>query len=376
MRHVFCLVPAVLLLAPGISSAQPAFTAHDNYTRYELLAPGSGQFAITYYVTERRAGAIYLLNQTRSGSAGSDIAVFDPQTGRPLKFDYMTGAELTADKTPGRFDPNEHYIRAHLPRPVPEGGEGRVKILKTYRDEKSYYVEGEDLVFRRSLGIARNSIVLPKGYRLLSSNVAAQMFTLPDGRFAISYEHAHGYAADVMIRARPSASAGREADIPVERAFDWSKTVYELQFDPQAVTVTHEYVETTAGEEVALQRPAGMSDEVVVTDLDSGQSLPVSMRGSQAIARLRTPVSGAGASARLRISGVMRDTGFRMREGAMDWTTTTGAARTLVILPAGWDVASVSIPATVTAQSDGRVGIQIYNGSAGAITVTIRAAKR
>jgi hypothetical protein len=60
----------------------------------------------------------------------------------------------------------------------------------------------------------------------------------------------------------------------------------------------------------------------------------------------------------------------------MDWTATTGAARTLVILPAGWDVASVSIPATVTAQSDGRVGIQIYNGSPGAITVTIRAAKR
>ncbi|HXG54204.1 MAG TPA: hypothetical protein VNJ03_02395 [Vicinamibacterales bacterium] len=167
-----------------------------------MLEPGSAQFAITYYVTERRPGSLVLLNQTRSGSAGSDIAVFDPRTGKPLKFDYLSGDELTNAGTPGRFDPAEHYIRAHLPRPVPDGGEGRVKILKTYKDERAYFVEGEDIIFKRSLGIARNAIVLPKGYRLVTSNVAGQVFTIPDGRLKISFEHAHGYAADVTIRAR------------------------------------------------------------------------------------------------------------------------------------------------------------------------------
>src|SRR5204862_1355112 len=140
------------------------FYAHDNHSEYDLLEPSSHQFAIVYFITERRAGATVLLNQTRSGSAGSDVSVFDPQTGKPLTFEYMSGAELTADGTTGRFDPQEHYIRAHLPRPVKAGSEGRVKILKTYMDEKSYYAEGEDIVFARSLGIARNSIVLPKDY--------------------------------------------------------------------------------------------------------------------------------------------------------------------------------------------------------------------
>ena len=103
----------------------------------DLLEPASHQFAIVYFLTERRVGATVVLNQTRSGSAGSDVAVFDPVTGEPLKFEDMTGAELTADGTTGRFDPQEHYIRAHLTRPVREGSEGRVRILKTYMDEKS-----------------------------------------------------------------------------------------------------------------------------------------------------------------------------------------------------------------------------------------------
>ncbi|MBA2304231.1 MAG: hypothetical protein H0W08_16590 [Acidobacteria bacterium] len=168
--RVFSIAALMVLLAPHAGGAQPAFYSHDNYTQYELLEPGSGQFAITYYLTERRVGSQYVLNQTRSGSAGSDISVFDPRTGKSLKFDYLSGAELTAAGMTGRFDPAEHYIRAHLASAVPEGGEGRVKIPKIYKDDKSYYTEGDIVLFKRSLGIARNSVVLPKGYRLLSSS--------------------------------------------------------------------------------------------------------------------------------------------------------------------------------------------------------------
>jgi len=57
-----------LLLVVRVT-AQQSFYSHDNYTQYELLEPGSAQFAITYYVTERRPGSLVLLNQTRSGSA-------------------------------------------------------------------------------------------------------------------------------------------------------------------------------------------------------------------------------------------------------------------------------------------------------------------
>jgi hypothetical protein len=369
------MLAVLVLLVPSTSHAQQAFYSHDNYTQYELLAPSSGQFAITYYVTERRPGSLYLLNQTRSGSAGSDISVFDPQTGKPLKFDYLSGAELSASGMSGRFDPKEHYIRAHLPRPVPEGGEGRVKILKTYQDAKSYYTDGDDIVFRRSLGIARNSIVLPKGYRLVSSNVASQMFTLPDGRLKISFEHSHGYAADVTIRARPFSTLPAEAPGFVEQATNWMKTLYDLQAEPPGGTITHEFVETRPGSEVRLLPPAGMGQEFVVTDVDSGRPLEVSRRGRQAVGMLQTQIF-QGGSARLRITGAMRPGSVATTSGTLKWTVTSFAPRVFVVLPAGWDVLSVSVPATVATQPDGRVALQIYSSPAGVLSVSIHGVKR
>ena len=77
MRHL-AIALAASLLVPASAAAQASFYSHDNYTQYELLDPASHQFAITYYVTERQVGALYLFNQTRSGSEGSGIAVFDP----------------------------------------------------------------------------------------------------------------------------------------------------------------------------------------------------------------------------------------------------------------------------------------------------------
>ena len=109
---------------PRRSAQGQPYYSHDNHTEYDLLDPSTHSFAIVYFLTERRPGATVVLNQTRSGSAGSDISVFDPATGEPLKFEYLSGAELTADGTPGRFDPQEHYIRAHLPRPVKEAQRG------------------------------------------------------------------------------------------------------------------------------------------------------------------------------------------------------------------------------------------------------------
>jgi hypothetical protein len=370
------ILAVLTLLVPSAAHAQQGFYSHDNYTQYELLEPSSGSFAITYYVTERRPGSIYLLNQTRSGSAGSDISVFDPQTGKPLKFDYLSGAELSASGMTGRFDPKEHYIRAHLPRPVPEKGEGRVKILKTYQDAKSYFPEGDDIVFKRSLGIARNSIVLPKGYRLVASNVAAQMFTLPDGRLKISFEHAHGYAADVTVRARPSGALPESRPLPPgEQALNWTKTLYDLQADPLGGAVTHEFVEEKPGSEVSLVRPIELGREFTVTDVDSGLPLTVSRRGTRTVAVLKTHIF-QGGSARLRVTGPMRAESVIRTGDTLEWTGMPVTARLFVLLPAGWDVLSVSVPATVATQSDGRVGIQIYNQPPLLSKVSIRAVKR
>ena len=52
-----------------------------------------------------------------------------------------------------------------------DGGQVRLLIEKTYKDGKSYFREGEAIVFSRSLGIKRNSVVLPAGYELTGCNV-------------------------------------------------------------------------------------------------------------------------------------------------------------------------------------------------------------
>src|SRR5579872_6736750 len=95
----------------------------DAYTEYSILAPGSEEFRIRFLPEETRAGATELVNATRGGSEGSDIQVYDPRTGKPMKFTYVQDVN----------DPETHAIHAALPIPVPAGGVGRVLIFKTYK---------------------------------------------------------------------------------------------------------------------------------------------------------------------------------------------------------------------------------------------------
>ena len=97
-RFTSVMLLALATAGPAAAQGQPYY-AHDNHTEYDLLDPSSHAFAIVYFLTERRVGATVVLNQTRSGSAGSDISVFDPVSGEPLEFEYLTGAELTGDGT-------------------------------------------------------------------------------------------------------------------------------------------------------------------------------------------------------------------------------------------------------------------------------------
>jgi len=185
MRHAWLIVPfAVVTLHLGTTAAaQPAES--DDYTRYELLAPETAQFRIVYEVTATTPGAAYYFNPIRKGSEATDEAVYDRMTGKPLRFEVVSG-----------------HIKVHLPRPVPSGGELRLRIDKTYRDPKSYFVEGDRLVFARSLGVRRNSVVLPPGHELVACNVPAQVLQEPDGRIKVSFMNPGPDAAGVVVKAR------------------------------------------------------------------------------------------------------------------------------------------------------------------------------
>lgn len=146
-----------------------ALRAEEDFTVYDLLAPDSHKFAIVYDVVVSKENSPFYLNPIRKGAKVSDERVIDLATGKPLKFENVEG-----------------YLKVIFAQPVPQNGEARFRIFKTYEDAQSYYVKGDELVFDRPLGIRRNVIILPAGFELTGSTVPVIVSTQTDGRIRIS----------------------------------------------------------------------------------------------------------------------------------------------------------------------------------------------
>jgi len=214
LKQMFNVLIGFVCVVAACSLASAQYISADTYTRYELLAPDTHQFKIYYEVTETRAGARYHFNQIREGSEASDESVVDLASGQPLKFEVVTGAQAKTDSPDETFTPTAHYIKVHLAHPVPTRGEYRLAIIKTYKDDKSYYTEGDQIIFKRPLGIPRDSIVLPAGYEIVSCSVATQVLMEADGRLKLAFVNpGSGGQLEVTIKAKklkfvPPAVAG------------------------------------------------------------------------------------------------------------------------------------------------------------------------
>jgi len=169
------------------ASSAATQTETDEYTKYELLEPDSASFRIRYEVTATTAGAKYYYNPIRKGSVATDESVYDAMSGEALQFEIVSGAAAQKDPLMAESDAGGNYIKVHLARPVPKEGQARLIILKTYKDAKSYFRDGNAIVFNRALGIKRNSVVLPTGYEVVGCNVASQILPQADGRTTVSF---------------------------------------------------------------------------------------------------------------------------------------------------------------------------------------------
>jgi hypothetical protein len=202
-RTAFYSLTLSLVIQAGFGAAQGQYISADTYTRYELLAPETHQFKIYYEVTETRAGARFHFNQIREGSEASDESVIDLATGKPLKFEVVTGAQAKINSPSENFQATAHYIQVFLAHPIAERGEYRLAIIKTYKDDKSYYTDGDLIIFKRPLGIPRDSIVLPAGYEIVSCSVATQVLRESDGRLKLAFVNpGSGGQLEVTIRAK------------------------------------------------------------------------------------------------------------------------------------------------------------------------------
>jgi hypothetical protein len=161
--------------------------SEDILTQYDLLDPSSHQFAIRYDVSATQAGSTVYFNIIRPGSEATNEKVFDRSTGKEVRFEMSNGKEA---KSAGQADPDTDdrtpFIKVLLPRPVPKDGEIRLRILKTYKDPKSYFPRGDQIIFDRGLSIKRNTILLPKGYELINCAVPGIVRTEQDGRVQVS----------------------------------------------------------------------------------------------------------------------------------------------------------------------------------------------
>jgi hypothetical protein len=193
--------PPIPTPAPGSPAAVIREARYDDYTRYELLAPDTAQFAIQFETVATKAGDTFYFNPIRKGSEASGERVFDMASGRQLPFEVVTGA-VAKESGLSDADPDTSYIRVALPRPVPESGQIRLFIEKTYRDPKSYFREGDLIVFARSLGVRRNAVVLPQGFELVACNVPSQVASEADGRIRVSFTNTAPDAVSLVVKAR------------------------------------------------------------------------------------------------------------------------------------------------------------------------------
>ncbi len=404
-------IPRDGIVYPG---GGPAQTETDEYTRYELLAPETASFRIFYEVTATTAGAKYFYNPIRKGSVATDESVTDAMTGKPLAFTVVSGEEARKDPLMASADPQTSFIRVTLARPVPEHGQARLVILKTYMDAKSYSHDGSTIYFTRPLGIRRNKIVLPPGYEVVGLSVPSQIGLTPDGLVAVSFMNGASGEAPLAIRAAKDAPVGKTAEPYApgskpswespfpgpserarlsERAHQDREIVYFLQQpETHAFALYHDYTESRAGVNAYANvvRTGSKASDPSAYVLDTGEKLQTQVMTGAAMKAAKLNAGEdvedgatvvvipfravvAGESRRLRISETYTDAvSYRVDGDEFTFDRSLGRPRNTVVLPSGWYCTASAEPATVTQTRDGRVRLEFWDGQPEGVDVLVK----
>jgi len=395
-------------------------TQTDSYTRYELLEPTSNSFRIIYDVSATTAGATHYWNTLRKGSEHQVDAVWDSYSGMALKWEIVDGKTA---KTNGlvNSDINGEYLQVQLARPVPENAETRLRIDKTYSDPASYFQKDGSLVFSRSLGIERNSIVLPEEYEVTHCNYPSQVQLTTDGRTKLSFMNDGPLAVPLEIKARPlpngttvkkpseneyvfdnSGNGRNKSSVRLgwefeERAFQNREIVYFLQQpETHSFRLYHDYTETRPGMDRYLNivRAGSKASDPSAILLDTGVALMVETLKGEEITKkgidLGSPVTPEseviaiwydpvqeGETKRLRITETYTDPNrYIVHQDELVWDRSFGRNRNIVVLPEGWFLTTSSIPAIIDQNEDGLTALHFVNGRPDNIDVYIKAQRK
>jgi hypothetical protein len=425
---VWALVWPLVWPLASLAGQDPATlrqTQADDYTRYELQAPGSGAFRIFYDVTATTPGKAHYFNTIRAGAEEEVHGVTDLMTGLPLEWEMVGGEEARRSGHP-RASLEGHYIRVTLAHPVPEGGESRIRIDKTYWDHESYFTEEDEIVFDRSLGIKRNAVVLPQGYELIGVNHPSQVVVEEDGRIRVSFLNTGAAAVPYRVRARPlpegasrptsegqSPPVGHPAPPPAtgrdqgavarvdftfnERAFQDREIVYYLlDPDTHSFRLYHDYTETRPGVDryMNVVRGGSKASDPEAYLLDTGERLVTETLKGEGLTRsgieLGSPPQAEtevvviwfdppaqGESRRLRIWETYTDPGRYLRVGdELIWDRHFGRPRNAIVLPEGWFLTTSAFPAIVSETEDGRIRLDFWDDEPDGVDAFVKALRR
>jgi hypothetical protein len=382
--------------------AQPTQTRVDEYTRYELAAPGTSSVKLMYEVSATTEGARTYTDRMPAGTTVSDVAVTDMMTGLPLKFAATANA-----------------ITVTLARPVPPKGQGRIRIEKTVKDPRSYTLTSGAATFTVPLGNGRHDLVLPAGYELIGSNVPARVLAEDDGRTKLDVMNVPPGNGTLVVTLRPGALTGDAAKPsplttnrsweppptqgPTERARLAERAhldrdiVYFLQ-EPStsSFSLYHDYTESRPSTDkyINVVRTGSRASNPSAYVLDTGEVLKhETLKGAEITAKqidigeAVTPDTEVvvisfspvkpGQSIRLRISETYTaPQSYRLDGSDLVFERSLGRTRNSLVLPPGWYLTASSIPAVVSETSDKRIRLDFVNNRPDSLDVYIKGRKR
>ncbi len=170
---------------------------------YFLQSPETHAFSLYHDYTETREGVDRYINVVRQGSTVSNPAAWNRDTGESLRTETLKGDAIARAGLdigePIRSDSEVVLVRFPA---VKKGQSLRLRIEETYTDPQRYRLDGDELVFDRSLGRPFNAIVLPAGWYLTVSSIPCVVSTLADGRIRLDFDNPRPDELNVLLKAR------------------------------------------------------------------------------------------------------------------------------------------------------------------------------
>src|SRR5688500_6410184 len=140
------------------------------------------------------------------------------------------------------------------------------------------------------------------------------------------------------------------------------KTLYDLDVPAlHRISVEQVYSDYRKGAQLPLDLLAyAPLQDVIVTDLDTAKPLATAKDGAQTVVKLEIPIAAEHQSAHLKVTGALEDPAYKVVNGELRFDRTMKGLRNTVLLPAGWEVSSVSQSATV-GMYQGRTFVALIN---------------